>query len=74
MDNGPETLWAVVLGAVLATLGGFVATRLEAFADAHIAPSAQGDVRKARAQIEYSARVRRERLPEVDRWLAGHTG
>ena len=26
-----ETLWAVVLGAVLATLGGFVATRLEEF-------------------------------------------
>jgi hypothetical protein len=31
MDNGPDTLWAVVLGALLATLGGFVATRLEAF-------------------------------------------
>ena len=31
LDNGPDTLWAVVLGAVLATLGGFVATRLEAF-------------------------------------------
>jgi uncharacterized membrane protein YccC len=31
VDNGPDTLWAVVLGAVLATLGGFVATRLEAF-------------------------------------------
>jgi hypothetical protein len=31
VDNGPETLWAVVLGAVLATFGGFLATRLEAF-------------------------------------------
>jgi hypothetical protein len=30
---GPDgdTIWAVVLGAVLATLGGFVATQLEAF-------------------------------------------
>jgi hypothetical protein len=28
---GGDTIWAVVLGAVLATLGGFVATQLEAF-------------------------------------------
>jgi hypothetical protein len=30
-SSGQETLWAVVIGAVLATLGGFVATQLEAF-------------------------------------------
>nr|MEA2798927.1 hypothetical protein [Phenylobacterium sp.] len=29
MGGGSETLWAVVVGAVLATLGGFVATQME---------------------------------------------
>ncbi len=29
-QSGEETLWAVVIGAVLATAGGFVATQLEA--------------------------------------------
>ena len=29
MSDGTETVWAVVLGAVLATVGGFTATRLE---------------------------------------------
>jgi hypothetical protein len=29
-QSGEETLWAVVIGAVLATLGGFAATQLEA--------------------------------------------
>ena len=29
--SGEETLWAVVIGAVLATVGGFAATQLEAF-------------------------------------------
>ena len=29
MSEGAETLWAVVLGALLATAGGFAATRLE---------------------------------------------
>jgi hypothetical protein len=29
VSNGAETLWAVVVGAILATAGGFAATRLE---------------------------------------------
>jgi hypothetical protein len=31
LETPGETLWAVVIGAVLATLGGFVATQLEGF-------------------------------------------
>jgi hypothetical protein len=31
LGSGDDTVWAVVLGAVLATLGGFVAARLESY-------------------------------------------
>jgi aminopeptidase N len=48
-----------------------VADDLDAFAQAHIEPGARGDVRKTRAQIEYNAKVRTQRLPEIDRWLSG---
>jgi len=45
--------------------------RLNAFAAAHIPPSARRDLRKSEAQIRYAASIRKERLPEVDRWLNG---
>jgi aminopeptidase N len=51
-----------------------VADDLDAFAQAHIEPGARGDIRKTRAQIEYNARVRTQRLPEIDRWLGGRPG
>lgn len=51
-----------------------VADDLDAFAQGHIEPGARGDVRKTRAQIEYNAKVRTQRLPEIDRWLGGHPG
>jgi len=44
--------------------------RLRAFAAAHIPPDAQGDVKKAVATVTFYAKVRAERLPELDRWLA----
>ncbi|HTW35465.1 MAG TPA: M1 family metallopeptidase [Rhizomicrobium sp.] len=43
--------------------------KLHAFADAHIPPDARGDVRKADATIRFYAKIRAERLPELDRWL-----
>ena len=51
-----------------------VADALNRFADAHIPATARGEVTKAVAQIRYSAQVRKQRLPEVDRWLAEHGG
>jgi aminopeptidase N len=45
--------------------------KLESFADKHIPVNARKDVRKAVALLRYLARVRNERLPEVDRWLKG---
>jgi len=44
--------------------------KLRAFAAAHIPPSAQGDVVKAEGAITFYAKIRAERLPELDRWIA----
>ena len=44
--------------------------KLEAYATAHIATDARQDVVKAESTITYNAKIRTERLPEVDRWLA----
>ena len=45
-------------------------TKLRAYAARHIPENARGDAAKAEAAIAYNAKVRTERLPEVDRWLA----
>jgi aminopeptidase N len=42
---------------------------LEAFARQHIPLDARRDVDKTEASLRYQSRVRRDRLPEVDRWL-----
>ncbi|HEX3431552.1 MAG TPA: M1 family metallopeptidase [Rhizomicrobium sp.] len=46
---------------------------LRDFARAHIPPNARGDEIRAEAAIAYNAQVRRERLPELDRWIAAHS-
>ena len=43
--------------------------KLDAFADAHIPPTARQDLRKSEANIRYFAAIRKDRLPEVDQWL-----
>ena len=45
--------------------------KLDAFAEKNIPASARGEVRRADAQIAYRARIRTDRLPDADRWLAG---
>ncbi|MDR3510471.1 MAG: M1 family aminopeptidase [Caulobacteraceae bacterium] len=47
-----------------------LADKMDAFAAANIPESARQDVRKADANIAYLAKVKAERLPDVDRWLA----
>ena len=42
---------------------------LDAFAKAHIPPDKRLDVRKTQASLRYRARIRRERLPELERAL-----
>ena len=43
--------------------------KLDTFADGHIPPDGRLDLRKAEANIRYLAKIRRDRLPEVDDWL-----
>jgi len=45
--------------------------KLDAFADKNVPASARGEVRRADAQIAYRARIRKDRLPDADRWLGG---
>ena len=42
---------------------------LDAFARAHIPPDKRLDVRKSQASLRYLGRVRRERMPDLDRAL-----
>lgn len=48
--------------------------KLEAFAKTNIPPSARQDLRKAEANIRYSAAIRQKRLPEIDQWLKSTGG
>nr|WP_229425636.1 ERAP1-like C-terminal domain-containing protein [Massilia sp. Se16.2.3] len=48
------------------------ADKLRAYAEAHIAPQARRDAETAIAAIGDRIKVRRERLPEIDAWLARH--
>ena len=48
--------------------------RLDAFARDNIPESARQDLRKIESNVRYLARVRSERLPEADRWIAAHPG
>ena len=43
--------------------------KLKAYAAAHIPPNARRPALAAQAAIAYRVRVRRERIPDVDRWL-----
>ena len=43
--------------------------RLDLFAEANIPPQARLDVRNAESNIRYLARIREERLPQVEHWL-----
>jgi aminopeptidase N len=45
--------------------------KLEAFARDHVPAGARRDLRKSVANIRYLASIRKDRLPEVDRWLQG---
>ena len=45
---------------------------LRAFAAAHIPPGARGDEKRAESAIAHNAKIRRDRLPALDGWIAAH--
>ncbi|KQQ36154.1 aminopeptidase [Duganella sp. Leaf126] len=46
--------------------------KLNAYANRYLAADARGDARIAIASIQYRVKVRKQRLPEIDAWLAKH--
>jgi aminopeptidase N len=48
--------------------------KLNDYAGANLAPTSRRDVDSAIASIRDRIKVRRERLPEIDAWLASHNG
>ena len=50
-----------------------ILTKLEAYAAAHIPAEDRGDVTKAEAVVKKTVKIRTERLPEVDKWLANQS-
>lgn len=49
-----------------------MATKIQAFAEQHIAPTARRDAQTAIARIQTRARLREQRRPQIDAWLAQH--
>ncbi len=47
-----------------------LAARLQAWGEAHIAADARKSLRDALSNMTWRATIRRDRLPEIDRWLA----
>jgi len=68
----PDTRATFAPDVVSAASDPAVASALSAFADANIPASARLDTRKALSAIAYAARIREQRLPEADRWLAAN--
>ena len=48
--------------------------KLKAYAQANLPEGARGDADSSVAGIKYRIKVRAERLPAVDAWLARQTG
>jgi aminopeptidase N len=48
--------------------------KLDHFAELHIPPGARQDLRKIEANVRYFAKIRQDRLPEVDIWLRKQRG
>jgi aminopeptidase N len=51
-----------------------MAGKVQAFAKAHIPPTARGDAVKSQSSIEFNAQVKTKRLKDIDHWLAARHG
>jgi aminopeptidase N len=66
----PSSLGSYAPGIVAGAADPALIAALDRFAQAHIAPTGRGDFAKVEATLAYNAKVRAERLPQVDAWLA----
>jgi hypothetical protein len=66
-----NTRWPHIAEFAVGSKKPETADRLAAFAAAEVPATARGDFVKAIASVRYSAKVRKERIPDVARWLAG---
>ena len=46
--------------------------KLQAYASKYLSEDARGDTKTAIASVEYRIKVRNQRLPQIDAWLAQH--
>jgi aminopeptidase N len=70
MIEDPNRRAAMTLGLLATSSDSQVLARLEAFAAARVSPSLAKDVRRTFSLLRDNARIRTERLPEADRWVA----
>jgi aminopeptidase N len=71
MIEDPDRRAAMIMSLLTTAHETGVLDRLYAFAAAHVSPSLDKDIRKIASQVRDNARIRTDRLPEVDRWIAG---
>ncbi|MDP9065616.1 MAG: M1 family metallopeptidase [Pseudomonadota bacterium] len=65
----PTTQARFVPGLVRNASDSSLIARLDEFAAAHIPATARQDVKKADSNIRYLASIKKNRLPEIDRWI-----
>jgi len=70
----PTTRPRFVPQLILSATDARLATKLDEFAKNNIPESAMQDVHKADSLVRYVAKVKSERLPEVDKWLKSQHG
>ena len=61
-------------GLATASLDPAMVGKLRAYAEKHIAAGSRRPTETAIANIEYRLKVRKDRLPQIDAWLAKNGG
>ena len=68
----PNSRWGFFARMAERSRNVATAEKLAAFSEAHVPETARGNIVKAIAAIRYRAKVIGTRLPDIDRWIAGH--
>ncbi|THD80968.1 MAG: M1 family peptidase [Phenylobacterium sp.] len=67
-----EEAWIVVSGVAANSADPQRIADIEAYGAAHIPPDARRPIESAVGSIKLNGRVRRDALPDIDRWIASH--